>query len=125
MNDRITDRAVTSALRRVVGEPPYDAVDWDALAHRIQAAVAARPRAVRVLRWWELAAGWTRVAVSLAAAASIAAFALAVTAGPTEVTTSEPATLMGAVTGAVPDQALVASAGGSTTESFAAEVLAQ
>ncbi|HEY7877087.1 MAG TPA: hypothetical protein VIC55_02620 [Gemmatimonadaceae bacterium] len=126
MDDHITDRKLTSALRHVSGDPPYNAVNWDALALRIQAAAVARARTGRALPWWEFAAGWSRAAVPLALAASIGAFALVATASSTtDVSTTESATLMGAVTGAVSDQALVASASGSTTESFAAEVLAQ
>lgn len=126
MDKRLTDRELAATLRRVVGDPPYNIVDWNALAQRIHAAARSRVRTPRAPRWWEFAAGWTRVAVSLAVAASIAAFALAVTARPaTEAITTEPATLMGTVTGSVPDQALLLSAGGSTSESFAAEVLAQ
>ena len=120
------DPALTTALRRAVGDPPYDAVDWDVLARRIQSAVAARRRVERPARWWEHAAGWARAAVPLALAAGIAAFALVVTTRSSVQSRSEPAaSLLGVVTGAESDQALVVSVGGSTVDSFAAEVLAQ
>ena len=119
------DPALTTALRRAVGDPPYGAVDWDVLARRIQSA-AARRRVERPARWWEHAAGWTRAAVPIALAASIAAFALVVTTRSSVQSRSEPAaSLLGVVTGAESDQALVVSVGGSTVDSFAAEVLAQ
>ena len=113
-------------LERVSGEPPYDEVDWDALARRIHIAALGRRAAARPRRWWEHAARWTRATVPLAVAAAIAAFALIMHDRPAPESSGAGTTLIEAVTGAAPDQdAAVSIVGQPTTESFAAEVLAQ
>jgi len=120
------DPALAAQLERAAGTPPYDEVDWDALARRIHAAALGRRVAAARQRWWDHAALWTRAAIPLAAAAAIAAIALiALDRSATEAT--EPAgTLIEAVTGAASDQDVAVSmAGQPTTASFAAEVLAQ
>jgi hypothetical protein len=64
-------------LRDVVGPTPYDAVQWDALADRIGASVAAQ----RSVPWWSYAARWERRAISMALAAGVAAAFALLTAG--------------------------------------------
>lgn len=119
------DAELAAALRRAAGEPPYDEVDWDALAQRIHAAALGNRGAVASRRWWEHAAGWTRAAIPLAVAAGLAAFALIASDRSSPGTTESP-TLIEAVTGAASEQDVAVSmAGQPTTESFAAEVLAQ
>ena len=113
-------------LERVSGEPPYDEVDWDALARRIHVAALGSRAVARPRRWWEHAARWTRAAVPLAVAAAIAAFALIMHDRSVPESSEAAPTLIEAVTGAAPDQdAAVSIVGQPTTESFAAEVLAQ
>ena len=129
MSDEIDselDAALAAQLERAAGTPPYDEVDWDALARRIHVAALGRRVAVAQRRWWEHAALWTRAAIPLAAGAAIAAIALiALDRSATE--PAEPAgTLIEAVTGAASDQDVAVSmVGQPTTASFAAEVLAQ
>jgi len=116
---------LAAALRRATGEPPYDQVDWDALAWRIHVAALGRRVAAARRRWWEHAAAWTRMAIPLALAAGMAAFAL-IALGRASIPASRPATLMEAVTGAASDQDVAVSmVGQPTMDSFAAEVLAQ
>ena len=117
---------LTAQLRHAAGEPPYDAVDWEALARRIQVAALGRRVVTARRRWWEHAALWTRAAIPLAVAAGIAAFALIALNRSTSETVEPSDTLIEAVTGAASDQDVAASmAGQPTPASFAAEVLAQ
>ncbi|HEY7893731.1 MAG TPA: hypothetical protein VIC24_02395 [Gemmatimonadaceae bacterium] len=119
------DAELAAALRRAAGEPPYGDVDWETLARRIH-ATALGSRVVPVShRWWEHAAGWTRAAIPLAVAAGLAAFAL-IASDRSAARTPETPTFMEAVTGAASEQDVAVSVVGQpTTESFAAEVLAQ
>lgn len=124
-NEAGLDAELSAALRRAAGEPPYDQVDWDALARRIHASalgngVVTTPRR----RWWDHAAGWTRAAIPLAIAAGVAAFAL-IASDRATVRTPETPTFMEAVTGAASEQDVAVSVGQPSTESFAAEVFAQ
>lgn len=116
---------LASQLRRAMGKPPYDAVDWEALARRIHIAALGRRAAAVQHRWWDHAAAWTRAVIPLAVAAGIAAVVLMARDRSTTQAT-EPPTLMEAVAGGVPDQDIAVSmVGQPTTASFAAEVLAQ
>lgn len=116
---------LAAQLKRAVGEPPYDAVDWEALARRIHIGALGRRTPAERRRWWDHAAAWTRAVIPLAVAAGIAAVVLIARDRSTTQAT-EPPTLMEAVTGAVPDQDIAVSmVGQPTTASFAAEVLAQ
>ena len=113
-------------LRRAAGEPPYDQVDWDALARRIHVAALGRRVIAARRRWWEHAALWTRAAIPLAVAAGIAALALIALERTTTDSAAPGGTLIEAVTGAASDQDVAVSmVGQPTTETFAAEVLAQ
>ncbi len=119
------DAELAAALRRAAGEPPYDEVRWDALARRIHSAALGRRVGPASHRWWEHAAGWTRAAIPLAVAAGLAAFAL-IASDRSAARTPEAPTFMEAVTGAATEQDVAVSVVGQpTTESFAAEVLAQ
>lgn len=119
------DAELAAALRRAVGEPPYDEVNWDGLARRIQTAALGNRVVTASRRWWEHAAGWTRVAIPLAVAAALGAFAL-IANSRASARTPETPTLIEAVTGAATDQDVAVSmAGQPTIDSFAAEVLAQ
>lgn len=129
MSDEIhgeLEAELAAQLRRAAGEPPYNDVDWEALARRIHVAALGRRAAGPRRSWWEHAALWTRAAIPLAVAAAIAAVALiALNRSATE--SAEPGgTLIEAVTGVASDQDVAVSVVGQpTTESFAAEVLAQ
>jgi hypothetical protein len=75
IDDPRPDDALRSELRAEVGEPPYEAVDWERLRARVvsgAAAMLARRRVERPATWWEEAAGWGRAAIPLAIAAGIA-----------------------------------------------------
>lgn len=119
------DAELAAHLARAAGKPPYDEVDWDALARRIHAG-ALGGRVVARQRWWEHAALWTRAAIPLAVAAGIAAVAL-ISLDRSATESVEPGgTLIEAVTGVASDQDVAVSmVGQPTTASFAAEVLAQ
>ncbi len=84
---------VSRLLRMHANPPPYDAVDWDAVAARIITAaepqlerrrtLAGRAGALRwrVRAWWEVTAEWARPALA-AAVAMIAVAAALVIANP-------------------------------------------
>lgn len=82
------DPALGDALRRI--EAARESGDLEALRRRILAA--ARPRLSRLgvpaLRWWEWISGWTRVAVPVGLAASLAAGLLVQASGTTTVFSS-------------------------------------
>lgn len=61
------DEKLGALLRIATGNVPADAVDWNALAHRIgrRASGIATP-------WWGYAARWERLAIPLAVAAGLA-----------------------------------------------------
>lgn len=120
------DAELAVHLARAAGKPPYDEVDWDALARRIHAGALGGRVVVARRRWWEHAALWTRAAIPLAVAAGIAAVAL-ISLDRSATESVEPGgTLIEAVTGVASDQDVAVSmVGQPTTASFAAEVLAQ
>lgn len=120
------DAELAAHLARAAGKPPYDEVDWDALARRIHAGALGGRVVVARQRWWEHAALWTRAAIPLAVAAGIAAVAL-ISLDRSATESVEPGgTLIEAVTGVASDQDVAVSmVGQPTTASFAAEVLAQ
>jgi hypothetical protein len=82
--------AVSTLVRTYACRPPYDAVDWDAVAARILSAadaelgrrrtLAGRAGALRwrVRAWWEVTAGWARPAVAAAVAMIAVATALVI-----------------------------------------------
>jgi hypothetical protein len=121
------DAEVAAHLARAAGRPPYDEVDWDALARRIRAAALGGRVVAARRRWWEHAALWTRAAIPLAVAAGMAAVALISLDRSAATESVEPGgTLIEAVTGVASDQDVAVSmVGQPTTASFAAEVLAQ
>lgn len=129
MSDEFHDELaaeLAAQLRHASGRPPYDDVDWEALARRIHVAALGRRVVVAQRRWWDHAARWTRAAIPLAVAAAVAAVALIAL----DRSATEPAqaggTLIEAVTGAASDQDVAVSmVGQPTSASFAAEVLAQ
>ena len=94
---------VSSLVRTYASRPPYDAVDWDAVAARIvsaaepelerRRALAGRPGALRwrVRAWWEVTAEWARPAVA-AAVAMIAIATALVVANPSSPVTDSSAT---------------------------------
>ncbi|HKV50616.1 MAG TPA: hypothetical protein VJO52_05380 [Gemmatimonadaceae bacterium] len=128
MSDKLhsgLDAELAAALRRAAGEPPYGDVDWDGLTRRIHTAALGN-RVVTVSHpWWEHLGGWMRAAIPLALAAGLAAFAL-IASDRSAARTPETPTFMEAVTGAASEQDVAVSVMGQpTTESFAAEVLAQ
>ena len=117
---------LAAQLKRAAGEPPYDEVDWEALARRIHVAALGKRAVAAPRRWWDHAARWTRATIPLAVAAAIAAVALIVHDRSSAVSIEPAGTLIEAVTGAASDQDVAASlAGQPTPASFAAEVLAQ
>lgn len=117
---------LAARLERAAGRPPYDEVDWEALARRIHDAALGRRVVTAQRRWWEHAALWTRAAIPLAVAAAIAAVALIALDRSTTEPVEAGGTLIEAVTGAASDQDVAASMTGQPTPaSFAAEVLAQ
>jgi hypothetical protein len=63
------DEKLGTMLRDIVGEPPYAAVQWSALADRIGERVAAQMAAP----WWSYATRWERRAIPLALAAGLLA----------------------------------------------------
>lgn len=65
------DPQLRAHLRAAAPSPPYDEVNFDALQARVLAEIRARALPVAVPSWWEHAAGWGRVAVPLALAASV------------------------------------------------------
>lgn len=62
------DPALGAALAAVVGRPPVDEVDFDALAARIASVSRCRPASP----WWSYAAGWEARALPVALAAGLA-----------------------------------------------------
>ena len=67
------DPELERALRRLEGDPPLEAVDWERLRRRV--VVGADPALARLRarsRWWDYAARWGRIAIPIAAAAAIA-----------------------------------------------------
>ena len=120
------DAELAAHLERAAGDPPYDEVDWGALARRIHIAALGRRIVGAQRRWWEHAALWTRAAIPLAIAAAIAAVSLIALDRSAAESVAPGGTLIEAVTGAASDQDVAVSmVGQPTTESFAAEVLAQ
>ena len=81
---------VSVLLRTHASRPPYDAVDWDAVAARIITAAgpqlerrrtgAGRAGALRwrVRAWWEVTAEWARPALAAAVAMIAIATALVI-----------------------------------------------
>ncbi len=81
---------VSTLVRTYASRPPYNAVDWDAVAARIVSAADAelqRRRTLagragvlrwRVRAWWEITAGWARPAVAAAVAMIAVATALVI-----------------------------------------------
>jgi hypothetical protein len=63
------DEKLGTMLRDVVGETPYAAVQWSALAERIGERVASQMAAP----WWSYATRWERRAIPLALAAGLLA----------------------------------------------------
>jgi len=61
------DEALGALLRRVEGEVPVRAVDWDALAARIARSLPGRA----TLTWWSYAERWSQRLLPLAFAASL------------------------------------------------------
>ena len=61
------DEALGALLRRVEGEVPVRAVDWDALAARIARSLPGRA----TLTWWSYAEHWSQRLLPLAFAASL------------------------------------------------------
>jgi hypothetical protein len=63
------DERLGALMRDVVGETPFGAVRWSALAERIGERVAAQ----MVAPWWSYATRWERRAIPLALIAGFAA----------------------------------------------------
>jgi hypothetical protein len=63
------DEKLGTMLRDIVGDTPYDAVSWSALAEHISEKVTATMAAP----WWSYATRWERRAIPLALAAGLAA----------------------------------------------------
>jgi len=61
------DEALGALLRRVEGEVPVRAVDWDALAARIARSLPGRAS----LTWWSYAERWSQRLLPIAFAASL------------------------------------------------------
>jgi hypothetical protein len=61
------DEALGTLLRRVEGDVPVRAVDWDALAARIARSLPGRA----TLTWWSYAEHWSQRLLPLAFAASL------------------------------------------------------
>jgi hypothetical protein len=61
------DAELGALLRRVTGDVPMAAVDWDGLAARISRAVPARA----VAPWWSYATRWERRMLPIALAAGL------------------------------------------------------
>ena len=91
------DERLGALLRDSIGRPPTSAVDWNALAARIGAAV----REGQVAPWWSHVALWQRGAVPLALAAglvgALALFGAGSAANGDAGSTSEPLDLVSAV----------------------------
>lgn len=83
------DPELARALREASPDAPLHRVDWA----RLHATIDARAAAVLARRgqpWWAYAAGWSRAAVPLAAAACVALLALLATAPSTGGVGDEP-----------------------------------
>ena len=63
------DERLGALMRDVVGDTPYGAVRWSALAERIGERVAAQMAAP----WWSYATRWERRAIPLALIAGLSA----------------------------------------------------
>ena len=63
------DEKLGKLLREIVGDTPYSAVSWSALAARIGDRVSAQMAAP----WWSYATRWERRAIPLALAAGLTA----------------------------------------------------
>ena len=96
-HDPARDERLGALLRESVGDPPTSAVDWNALAARIGAAVRER----QVVPWWSHVARWQRGAVPLALAAglvgALALFGTGAAMNDDSGPTSEPFDLVSAV----------------------------
>ncbi len=72
-DDPRRDSELADFLRRLDGDPPFDAIDWEQLRGRISArAKLPLARLRRGVAWWNYTARWARAAIPLAAAAVLA-----------------------------------------------------